>query len=159
MVYRDVRTGLFNKSRWNELMQTDANKDENIGIIVLDMNGLKNVNDKFGHDAGDRMIYAFADILRNSLPSSSVICRWGGDEFAVMLPRINKIKMEQYKEAIYRTTDEYNNSEPEAKIYFSMGDVLSEDYPGKSRPELFRLADESMYQNKRRWYEKKQAVE
>lgn len=155
MVYRDARTGLFNKSRWNELMQADANTNENIGIIVLDMNGLKNVNDKFGHDAGDRMIYAFADILRNALPSSSVICRWGGDEFAVMLPRINKIKMEQYKEAIWRTTDEYNNSEPEAKIYFSMGDVLSEDYPGKSRPELFRLADESMYQNKRRWYEKK----
>lgn len=159
MVYRDARTGLFNKSRWNELMQTGANTDENIGIIVLDMNGLKAVNDKFGHDAGDRMIYAFADILRNALPSSSVICRWGGDEFAVMLPRINKIKMEQYKEAIWRTTDEYNNSEPEMKIYFSMGDVLSEDYPGKSRPELFRLADESMYQNKRRWYEKKQAVE
>ena len=68
MVYRDARTGLFNKARWNELMN-DAGMENSIGILVLDMNGLKRVNDTLGHEAGDRMISAFAEILRNTLPS------------------------------------------------------------------------------------------
>lgn len=157
MVYRDVRTGLFNKARWNELMQADANADGCIGIMVLDMNGLKKVNDTFGHEAGDRLICAFADILKNALPSSSVICRWGGDEFTVMLPKINRKKMDHYKEAIYQAAEEYNASGAEVKIYFAVGDVLSEEYPDKTRAELFHLADEKMYFNKQRWYaEKKQ---
>jgi len=154
MVYRDTRTGLFNKARWNELM-TDSNIEGNLGILVLDMNGLKKVNDTFGHEAGDRMILAFANILRSALPSSSVICRWGGDEFSVMLPRVSRQKLEQYKQAIYQTTEEYNNSDPEVKIYFAMGEVLSEEYPDKTRMELFRLADEKMYRNKQRWYAEK----
>lgn len=154
MVYRDTRTGLFNKARWNELM-TDSNIEGNLGILVLDMNGLKKVNDTFGHEAGDRMILAFANILRSALPSSSVICRWGGDEFSVMLPRVSRQKLEQYKQAICQTTEEYNNSDPEVKIYFAMGEVLSEEYPGKTRMELFHLADEKMYRNKQRWYAEK----
>lgn len=156
MIYRDARTGLFNKARWNELMQSDPNPEEHIGILILDMNGLKKVNDTYGHEAGDRMIVAFADILRNSLPSSCVICRWGGDEFAVMFPRIGRKKMDQYMEAICRAAEEYNDADPEVKIYFAMGDVLSEEYPNKTRAELFLLADERMYQNKQCWYAQKQ---
>lgn len=158
MVYRDTRTGLFNKARWNELM-ADPNLEGNLGILVLDMNGLKKVNDTFGHEAGDRMIFAFADILRSALPSSSAICRWGGDEFTVMLPGISRQKLEQYKEAIYQTAEEYNNADPEVKIYFAMGDVLSEDYPGKTRTELFQLADQKMYRDKQLWYAKKKQTE
>lgn len=157
MVYRDPRTGLFNKARWNELMEADTNPDERIGILVVDLNGLKKVNDTYGHEAGDRMIFAFAEILRNALPSSSVICRWGGDEFTVMLPRAGRRKIDQYREAIYQATEEYNNADPEVKIYFAMGEVLSDEYPGKTRAELFRLADEKMYCNKQQWYaERKQ---
>ena len=154
MVYRDTRTGLFNKARWNELM-AESNTEGNCGILVLDMNGLKKINDTFGHEAGDRTILAFANILRSALPSSSVICRWGGDEFSVMLPRVSRQKLEQYKQAICQTTEEYNNSDPEVKIYFAMGEVLSEEYPDKTRMELFRLADEKMYRNKQRWYAEK----
>lgn len=152
MVYRDPRTGLFNKARWNELMQSDTNLESQFGILVLDMNGLKTVNDTFGHEAGDRLIFAFSDILRNALPSSSVICRWGGDEFTVMLPGASRRKMDQYMDAISQNAEEYNNGDPEVKIYFAMGEVLSEEYPGKTREELFRLADEKMYRNKQRWY-------
>lgn len=159
MVYRDARTGLFNKSRWNELMQADTKTGERIGIMVLDMNGLKKVNDMFGHNAGDRAICAFADILRSALPSSCVICRWGGDEFAVMIPGINRAKMEKYKDAIYQTAEEYNNSAPEVELYYSVGEALADDYPGCTRSELFIIADENMYENKRRWYAEKRAME
>ena len=154
MVYRDSRTGLFNKARWNELMQADGNMDGNFGIMVLDLNGLKKVNDTYGHEAGDRLIVAFADILRNALPSSSVICRWGGDEFVVMLPRTNRKKMNDYIASLYRLAEEYNDSDPQVKIYFAMGEILAEDYPDKTRTELFHLADQKMYRNKQSWYAK-----
>lgn len=153
MVYRDVRTGLYNKARWNELMQMDA--DAHIGILVIDMNGLKRVNDTYGHEAGDRMIIAFADILRNTLPSSCVICRWGGDEFMVMFTRTNRKNMDYYTEALYKAAEEYNSTDPEVELYFAMGAVLAEEHPGMSCSEMARLADERMYHNKQAWYQEK----
>jgi len=72
-----------------------------------------------------------------------------------MLPRVSRQKLEQYMQAIYQTTEEYNHSDPEVKIYFAMGEVLSEEYPNKTRMELFLLADEKMYRNKQRWYAEK----
>lgn len=155
MAYQDSRTGLFNKARWNELIHTDTDLAEPVGILVLDLNGLKQVNDTLGHEAGDVMISAFADILKNVLPSSSVICRWGGDEFAVWFPKISRRKMDEYTEAINQAAQEYNNTGPEAELSFAMGAILSEDHPGMARGDLFRLADDKMYTHKRKWYEDK----
>ncbi len=157
MVYRDIRTGLYNKARWNELMQMDA--DAHIGILVIDMNGLKRVNDTYGHEAGDRMIIAFADILRNTLPSSCVICRWGGDEFMVMFTRTSRKSLDHYTEALYRATEEYNSTGPEVELYFAMGAVLAEEHPGMTCSEMARLADERMYHNKQAWYAEKKKKE
>lgn len=152
MAYQDSRTGLFNKARWNELMHGESNSNEPVGILVLDLNGLKQVNDTLGHEAGDVMISAFAEILKNVLPSSSVICRWGGDEFAVWFPKISRQKMDNYTEALLRAAADYNSTEPVAKLSFAMGEILAEEHPGISRSELFHLADEQMYYNKRKWY-------
>ena len=158
MVYRDARTGLFNKARWNELM-TETSLDDHFGILVLDMNGLKKVNDTMGHEAGDRMICAFADILRNTLPSSCVICRWGGDEFTVMIPRISRQKMDHYMDSIYQATVEYNSTDPEVKLFFAIGSALSEENPDMTPAELFQKADEKMYWNKQQWYLEKRTRE
>jgi diguanylate cyclase (GGDEF)-like protein len=152
MAYQDSRTGLFNKARWNELMHGGDDINEPIGILVLDLNGLKQVNDTLGHEAGDVMISAFAEILKNVLPSSSVICRWGGDEFAVWFPKISRQKLDSYTEALLRAAEDYNATEPAARISFAMGAILAEEHPGMSRSDLFRLADDQMYSNKRKWY-------
>ena len=137
-------------------MLSDASVEEGCGILVLDLNGLKTVNDTYGHEAGDRMILAFADILRNALPFSSMICRWGGDEFTVLLQRVDREKMDHSMEAIFQTAEEYNNAGPEVEIHFAMGGVHSEEYPDINRAELFRLADRRMYENKQRWYAERQ---
>jgi diguanylate cyclase (GGDEF)-like protein len=152
MAYQDSRTGLFNKARWNELMHGGEDINEPIGILVLDLNGLKQVNDTLGHEAGDVMICAFAEILKNVLPSSSVICRWGGDEFAVWFPKISRQKLDSYTEALLRAAEDYNATEPAARISFAMGAILAEEHPGMSRSDLFHLADDQMYSNKRKWY-------
>ena len=145
-------TGLVNRARWNELMSTDISLPEPYGILVIDLNGLKRVNDTLGHEAGDQMIFQLSCIMRNSLPRNSVICRWGGDEFTVLLTAVSRSKLDQYMESLFSASEKYNTEHPELPIHFALGAALSSENPGIARTELFRLADEEMYRNKQQWY-------
>jgi len=152
--YTDTRTGLANQFRWNDLMQETAPISAPIGILMMDLNGLKHVNDTLGHAAGDRIIFDFSNILRNTLPASSVICRWGGDEFAVMLTGITREQLDLYIHNLHLATEAYNQAHPELPIHFALGSSLSSAHPTLTRVELFHLADEEMYRNKQKWYER-----
>lgn len=154
--YADERTGLSNKAYWDELMNEHVPVRGSIGIIMMDLNGLKQVNDKLGHEAGDRMIFDFSHILRNVLPSDSVICRWGGDEFAVLMTEVDREKVEVYVETIQNAVEDYNASNSHASIFFAVGFAVSAEYPGLSRKELLSIADSQMYLNKQRWYSEHQ---
>ena len=158
MAHTDSRTGLENRTRWNELMNGDIALTEPYGILVIDLNGLKQVNDTLGHDAGDQMIFRLADILRRTLPRRSVICRWGGDEFAVLLTGMNREQLDQQSYKIVSAVEKYNAEHPELPIYFAVGAVLSSEHPGMSKSELFQLADEEMYRNKQEWYAQRDAA-
>lgn len=154
--YTDIRTGLENRTRWNEMMNSDTELPEPYSIMVIDLNGLKQANDTLGHEAGDRMIYELSTILRNTLPRNSLICRWGGDEFAVLLTGTDRIRLDRQIESLLCVRDEYNAEHPELPVHFAVGSALSCEHPGISRTELFRLADEDMYRNKQHWYNQKQ---
>lgn len=152
MAHTDSRTGLENRTRWNELMNGDIALTEPYGILVIDLNGLKQANDTLGHDAGDQMIFQLSSILRNALPPHSVICRWGGDEFAILLTGVNRSQLDQQINSLLSATETYNADHPELPIHFAVGAALSAEHPGTSRTDLFRLADEDMYRNKQEWY-------
>lgn len=157
-VYTDSRTGLENRNRWNELMYGDIPLPEPYGILVIDLNGLKHVNDTLGHDAGDRMIHALSGILRNTLPRNSVICRWGGDEFTILLTGITRPQLDSQIRILLETMETYNADNPDLPIYFAIGAALSSEHTGTSRAEIFRLADEEMYRDKLRWYNQKKTT-
>lgn len=150
--YLDSNTGLSNKSRWTELMNDTTSSIEGIGIVVMDLNGLKRINDTYGHEAGDQVIFQFSNILRNTFPSNSVICRWGGDEFAVLTTGTSQKKLDACIDAITHATQEYNAAVEGAHIHFAAGYALSADYPGLTRNELMSVADSKMYLNKKMWY-------
>ena len=151
--YTDVRTGLFNKNRWDELMKNSYGKEDSIGVIMIDLNRLKYVNDTQGHAMGDRMILNFANILRNTIPPSNTICRWGGDEFTIMIMGASQEKMEQAADAIAEAVANYNATDELPKIHYACGWALSSEFPGLSPSELLVEADKRMYLDKRRWYE------
>lgn len=155
-VNTDSLTGLVSRSRWNELTNTAA-LPESYGILMIDLNGLKKVNDTLGHDMGDQMIFRFSSILRNTLAPTSVICRWGGDEFAVLLAPAGRTFLEKQLEALDAAVREYNAECPELPIHYAAGAALSGENPGLSQAELFRMADENMYRNKQQWYSQKTA--
>lgn len=155
--YTDLHTGLHNRSYWNRLMKDPSPMTDTIGVMMIDLNRLKYVNDTMGHQAGDRMIVNFAGILKKAIPADNAICRWGGDEFAVLLPETSRLQMEQFLAAIAQAVDVYNASEKGPAIHYAAGCAFSGDYPGVSRRELLEKADEQMYQNKDQWYRENRA--
>lgn len=155
--YTDPRTGLVNKIRWNELLSDETALSDAIGMIMFDMNGLKQVNDKLGHEAGDLMIFDFSNILRNALPVESVICRWGGDEFTVMVPGADTERLQQLLNTVRIAVEDYNATHFDPHIFYAVGYAASAEFPDKSRKELLAVADGRMYQNKQAWYSEDRA--
>ena len=151
--YTDVHTGLINRTRWSELMNEDTKNTKPYAILMIDMNGLKKINDRWGHAAGDSMIFQLSDILRKTLPSNAGICRWGGDEFVVLLPDMNRERLNLLIGALFSEGEKYNAEHTDIPLHFAVGAALSSEHPGASRQDLFHLADEEMYQNKKEWYE------
>ena len=150
--YTDSRTGLTNRIRWNELMDENLPIPEPFGLLMIDLNGLKQINDTLGHEAGDRMIFQFSSILCNTMPKTSVICRWGGDEFAILLTDADREKTDSHISALYGAVEKHNADNPELPIHYAVGTALTTEHPGLSRNELFRIADREMYLNKQTWY-------
>lgn len=84
---RDPLTGNYNRVYLDEEMERlDAEKQLPVSIIIADLNGLKVINDTYGHLLGDEMLKTAADILNESCREKDIIARWGGDEFVVLLP-------------------------------------------------------------------------
>lgn len=153
-IYVDAQTGLLNRSRWNDLTEKNEPLDTALGVMMLDLNRLKYINDTMGHKMGDKMILDFAKILRDRLPAECMIFRWGGDEFTVLVSDADHEKMRGYIARISEEVDWHNASGEIPEIHFAVGYALSVDYPTHSCEELMKKADEKMYHNKSEWYQK-----
>lgn len=95
----DALTGVANRLAWDEAVD-GAVEGGPAGVIVVDVDRLKWVNDNRGHEAGDRLLQATADILRNAVRSHDLVARLGGDEFAVLLPEADDAACREVVERI-----------------------------------------------------------
>ena len=153
-MYIDEQTKLYNRMRWDELVENSISDNETVGVMMLDINNLKHTNDTLGHDAGDKLITDFADILRKNIGSSEALFRWGGDEFVILVRNANSQKLADYASKIKKATEEHNNLGNIPNIHFACGYALSDDFPTLSKRELLAKADELMYEEKNRWHAK-----
>lgn len=86
--YHDQLTGLFNRRFYEEeLNRLDVKRNLPISIIMADINGLKIINDSFGHTVGDEYLIALAEIIKSACRADEIIARLGGDEFGIILPK------------------------------------------------------------------------
>jgi len=145
----DQLTGLYNRrsgeQRLAEEMSRAARYERPLTLVMLDMDGLKQINDELGHGAGDAVLKAFAERIQRAIRGSDLAARMGGDEFMVVLP---ECKPEEVKHVLGRIEGlEVAHQDKKLSCRFSSGWT---DYkPGETAEEFLRRGDEALYENKR----------
>jgi diguanylate cyclase (GGDEF)-like protein len=152
---RDALTGLYNRRRMVELLETAiveaAQQWQHVGLLFIDLNGFKGINDEYGHAAGDKILTTVATRIAARVRTGDFVCRYGGDEFVVVLPRVPDAA------AVTRVADTIR--ERVALPYWIQGNeqhltaAIGESiYPqdGDSAELLLHRADQAMYRLKAR---------
>jgi diguanylate cyclase (GGDEF)-like protein len=152
---RDSLTGLFNRhfmqiSLERELARA-ARRGQTLAVFMLDLDHFKKFNDTFGHAAGDMVLKAVAEIFRSSIRTEDIACRYGGEEFTIMLPDISHGVALERAEGVRRAVAGLNltfDSETFSEITVSIGIAM---YPadGEAAEQLLRRADMALYRAKR----------
>jgi diguanylate cyclase (GGDEF)-like protein len=151
---RDPLTGLYNRRYMEESLERELRrsmrKKSPLGVVMLDVDHFKRFNDTFGHEAGDSVLQAVAKLFRSQLRGEDVVCRFGGEEFTVILPEASpeatRQRAEQLREAVKQMVPNFRDQSLEA-ITLSIG-VASFPENGNTGEALLRKADSALYQAK-----------
>ncbi|MCA1056557.1 sensor domain-containing diguanylate cyclase [Rossellomorea aquimaris] len=144
----DSLTGLFNRECFEADMQKcDQCEDIPVGLIICDLDNLKQINDRRGHKMGDRLLMETSDILRNISGDKVSVCRIGGDEFAILIENCTLQSLDDLVKVIQSSISMFNQSRHEFPISMSIGTAYMESSLG-TMEELFRRADNEMYRQK-----------
>ncbi len=155
----DSLTKLKNRSAFDTDIHNGIHRQKLNGIILVitDLNGLKPVNDKFGHKMGDFYIESCAKALLVESMDYCIVYRIGGDEFATIIPAVHSSKVEEYIEIVQEQLIKICESAlPSASV--SMGYAECEGTSLSAWEKVLKDADEAMYNNKRAYYEKNKAL-
>ncbi|MDD6825150.1 MAG: sensor domain-containing diguanylate cyclase [Oscillospiraceae bacterium] len=154
-VCTDVLTGLLNRrayeDNWNKFIENPP--EEDYVYVAFDVNGLKNINDNLGHEAGDEIIKAAAKCMKAVFGPFGRVYRIGGDEFAAVL-FVSPEKLESLKDDFQNVISHWSGKLVK-ELSVSAGFVFSSEFPGESMALIAKTADVRMYREKSRYYNKK----
>lgn len=145
----DSMTGVYNREWGYKIVKNmlDSPAKQNVSLVFLDIDGLKTVNDTLGHGSGDQMIMTIVDLIKSKIRKSDVICRWGGDEFVLML-RCSEDNAHKIMQGIQQKIEARNSGgDLPFKLSVSYG-VASLDGGREDLEAIISRADSRMYQNK-----------
>ncbi len=153
LAHRDALTGLWNRRYFEKRMAEELSRarrdpSRQFTLVIVDLNNMKQVNDCFGHDVGDRTLKWVASFLQGNLREYDVTCRLGGDEFALLLPDAGADDA-SHTLARLRTRLIAANSHRDIPVGLSFGAATYPEH-GVTDSGLFVHADAAMYQDKRR---------
>ncbi len=146
--FHDSLTGLYNRTYFDEdLKRLDTERQLPITIVMGDVNGLKLINDTYGHSKGDILLKEIANILKESFRKEDIVSRWGGDEFISILPKTSADDAKNIVKRIKELCRERSTTEVPLSISFGISTKksLSEDID-----DILKKAENIMYKDKRR---------
>jgi diguanylate cyclase (GGDEF)-like protein/PAS domain S-box-containing protein len=150
---RDPLTGLFNRRYLEETMERELNRVKRqklpLGVIMMDLDHFKQYNDAFGHSAGDELLSALGTLLKTHIRGEDIACRYGGEEFLLILPgasmEIALERAESLRQAAKVMHQHYQGLKPTS---LSLGVAVYPDH-GNTGPQLIQSADVALYRAKK----------
>lgn len=152
---RDALTGIYNRRFMEEALAIEQSRAErrgsSIGLMMVDVDHFKRFNDTFGHDAGDAVLRGIGRLLRRTMREGDMPCRYGGEEFAVILPGADLAQTRQRAEAIRTAIERWkpqNEGHAFGQVTVSIG-IAALPLNGNSWQAALKAADEALYAAKR----------
>ena len=145
----DPLTGIYNRAKLHHLLMNKVEQayfeNTSFTVLFIDLDHFKSINDQYGHLEGDRVLIEFSTLIRESLRSSDLFCRWGGEEFIIVLDKSDENTAYLIAEKLRNLTQE-NNFGLNRPITLSIG--LCQYTPTKSIDDTIKGADQAMYRAK-----------
>jgi diguanylate cyclase (GGDEF)-like protein len=145
---KDTLTGAYNRRYFSLRLREELTRYERSGeptsLVLLDVDQFKNINDRWGHQAGDEALRALTGVLLNHSRKFTVVARFGGDEFAILLPSTTKLGAETYAERIRGTVE---GAPGRFALTISVG-IASVPEDAIAADDLVRAADAALYEAK-----------
>jgi|GEM_PF-5221159 diguanylate cyclase (GGDEF)-like protein len=150
---KDPLTNIYNRPTFEELFNIELQRyhryQDTFSLMMFDIDHFKNVNDEYGHEAGDRVLRGTANCINNILRETDVFARYGGEEFVILLPKTTISKSskvaEKLRETIKNTEFSYDNSKVPITVSVGVTEILSSDNDFQT---VFNRADSYMYKAK-----------
>jgi diguanylate cyclase (GGDEF)-like protein len=148
LAYRDGLTGVFNRRYFEtrileEISRANRYQSE-VSVLMIDVDQFKQLNDEFGHLLGDEVLRRMSGMFTQHLRTSDIVCRYGGDEFAVLLPETDNATATSVAEKLRRLAECCEFAGVPRPVTLSIG-VASVPVNGTTRDQVIKAADEALY--------------
>ena len=151
-IFIDKLTGLYNRYYLDKI-SIEIKKRKTLTMMMLDMNGFKEINDNFGHSQGDDALVSMAKILEDAVGSRGVATRYAGDEFVIILNEDNEDAADACRKSILQKVETFNQQgKKKYKLSVSIGVGIFE-HGETSVDKILEIIDKRMYEDKKAYYE------
>jgi diguanylate cyclase (GGDEF)-like protein/PAS domain S-box-containing protein len=149
----DFLTGLYNRRHFLELFEKEFSRalrfDKKISFMMLDLDHFKKINDTYGHHAGDKALVTFSDLTKSLLRKYDILCRFGGEEFAIFCPETSTeeaaLVAERIRKEIEKNTILYDGMEIKLTVSIGIAEFIHSD---KEVDDIIKRADKALYKAK-----------
>ena len=152
MATKDKLTGIDNRHAFDpafqQVLKTASRNNQALSVILIDIDHFKKVNDNHGHIVGDRVLKIVAGLLKNNLRESDLLCRWGGEEFMMLLPKCELHDAKAFAEKLRLQIEDEVMIIDGARISITASFGICEYTHDKSQQDVFECVDNALYRAK-----------